>query len=446
MYILFLKQFLRSRAVVLSLILILVIGVISILIGEQFLTRHEKTVTEVTRHQQEHITRNVNFHNDDLGLLLYYVRFTLINAPNPLAALSIGQRDVNPSIQSVTIRNLEGQRYDTDLTNPSNLQAGNLDLGFVIIYLFPLLIIAFMYDLLSAEQETGTWRLVAVQSTSTRRFIWTKVSIRALLLYALLIILFSVAILKLSLPLSGALLLFVLLSMLYLAFWFALCFWIVSFQHHSNINVLTLLSLWVVLAILLPASVNNFLTNRYPVPEALSTMVQQRDGYHEKWDMDKSGTMSKFYEHYPQYRKYALPDEDFSWLWYYAMQQAGDDDAHQFSLALREKIGQRDRSSHLLALVIPTMHTQLQFNELAQTGLSNHLDFLDQTYGFHEQLRLHFYPKIFENALANEEDWGQFRPEYLDEHREIDGFSTLLPPLLLTLLLFVFTTINLRRI
>lgn len=446
MYALLIKQFIRSKTVVLSTLLILALGVISILIGDQFLDKQEKSIAEVTQHQQEHIERNVNWHNDEIGLLLYYIRFALINTPEKLAALSIGQRDVNSSIQSVTIRNLEGQKYDTDLNNPANLQSGNLDLGFVIIYLFPLLIIAFTFDLLSEEKEKDTWRLVAIQSPSVRSFLLSKLSIRMILLYSALLLLFGFAILKLSLPVNEALLAFIVLSMLYLAFWFALCFWVVSLQRPSSFNVLSLLSLWVVLAILMPASVNNFVANQYPVPEALSTMVKQRDGYHEKWDMDKKVTMDKFFAHYPQYKTYRWTAEGFDWLWYYAMQQMGDDESREQSEAMREKIMQREQASRTVALFVPTMHAQLLFNDIARSSLGNHMEFLDQTHEFHEKMRLYFYPKIFKNASVEAENWAEFRPEYFSERTHVSWAAMVLPLLLIATILSVISVFNLRKL
>jgi ABC-2 type transport system permease protein len=56
--------------------------------------------------QKESIERNTRFHKDDLGLVLYYIKFNLVNETPRLAALNIGMRDLNPSIQGVTIRNL----------------------------------------------------------------------------------------------------------------------------------------------------------------------------------------------------------------------------------------------------------------------------------------------------------------------------------------------------
>lgn len=443
MYSLLIKQFLRTRMVWISFMLIFLTGIVAILTGKQFLNKQEDIISKVTQQQQEHIERNVAV-NNEMGLLMYYLRFALISKPDPLTALSIGQRDVNPGIQSVTIRTLEAQKYDTDLTNPSNLQSGNLDLGFVIIYLLPLVIIAFTFNLLSEESETGTWRLVAVQSKSTLRFLITKLSVRAIFIYSALLALFVLAILILSLPINDKQIGFVLLSIIYLAFWFALSFLVISFQRSSSFNVLTLLSSWVVLAILLPASVNNYVANQYPIPESLSTMVKQRNSYHEKWDIDKKITMDKFYAHYPQFEKYGLPEESFNWLWYYAMQQMGDDESITESKAMRAKILQREAASRSIAVAVPTMHTQLVFNYIAKTSLSDHMNLLDKTSAFHERMRLHFYPKIFENASVKSEDWSGFKPEYISENNNLNWLTTVLPTFILTAIISLLAWLNLR--
>lgn len=440
------KQFLRSRVALVAVVLTLFMGVISILIGKQFLLKQEDTIARVTEQQQQHIERNVAAHTDELGLLLYYVRFALISPPDKLSALSIGQRDVTPGIQSVTIRALEGQKYDTELANPTQQQSGNLDLGFVIIYLFPLVIIAFTFNLLSEETETGTWRLVAVQSRSTFRYLLSKLSVRALFLYGTLFVLLALAVVIIGVPLNGAFAGFVALGVLYLAFWFALCFWVVSFKRGSGFNVLTLLSIWTVLNILLPASVNSYVTAAHPIPESLATTVQQRNSYHEKWDMDKKVTMDKFYAHYPQFARYGVPDQEFKWLWYYAMQQMGDDESATQSQAMRAKIIQREQTSRAIALAVPTLHAQLQFNDLAQTSLGNYVGLLDSATTFHERLRLYFYPKIFDNVSAKGEDWSRFKPEYIRAEPQISWVTMLAPLVVMVLVLAVWALRNARRL
>ncbi|MDD2675119.1 MAG: hypothetical protein PHF81_09585 [Flavobacterium sp.] len=149
MLVLLFKNFIRSRGTKIGLLFLFLICFISLLIGKQFQEKQAKNVQEAILYQKEHIAKNVNFHQDDLGLLLYYLKFSLVNKSFPVNSLAIGQRDVNPSIQSVTIRGLEGQKYDAELNNPNNLLLGNIDFSFVLIYLFPLLIIAFSYNLIS---------------------------------------------------------------------------------------------------------------------------------------------------------------------------------------------------------------------------------------------------------------------------------------------------------
>lgn len=439
------KNFIRSKTVIVSLLLILLLGFTAIFIGRQFITKQENAIAEVSKYQQEHIARNVKFYNQDVGYLLYYLRFAFINKPEPLAALSIGQRDVNPAIQTLTIRTLEAQKYDTDFNNPANLISGNLDLGFVIIYLFPLLIIAFTFNIISEEKEGGTWRLVSIQSKSTLKYSLQKIFIRAFLLYLVLGFLFMSAIFILSLPVNEAFLAFLLLSFLYLSFWFSLCFWIISFKRSTSYNVLALLSSWVLLSILLPAGLNNIISNAYPVPESLSTIVKQRDGYHEKWDQDVESIMNKFYARFPQFKDYPMPETSFNWTWYYAMQHMGDEEAAQHSQEMKRKIYLREEVSRKFALAIPTMHTQLLFHDLAHSSLKNHMDFLESTSQFHEKNKLYFYDKIFKDAPVANEDWTAFEPEFFIKNSNINWTITILPVLLISIVLQCISIFNFKR-
>ncbi len=316
MYHLLFKSFFRTKIFLVSLVLLVTVGLISILIGKQYLVKQENTIVAAQEFQEESIKRNLEYHSDDLGLLLYYLRFTLIKKPTNISAISIGQSDVNPSLQAVTIRGLEGQKYDTDFENPSLLMSGNLDLGFVIIYLFPLVLIAMTFNLYSEEKELGTWRILAAQTAGKSMFLLKKLLIRIVFVFVILIFLMFLASAILQIPMHQKFWAIFIQSILYLLFWSALCLWIVSMLKDSSFNALALISIWVLLNILLPAMVNNYVLNRYQVPEALNAMVEQRDGYHEKWDLEKDATMTPFYEAYPQYKNYSVPDNQFSWIWY----------------------------------------------------------------------------------------------------------------------------------
>lgn len=442
MFLLLFKNFISSRSVIIGMVILLTAGAVSFYIGNRHLQKQQAAIQATIRFQHEHIERNVRFFDKDMGLLLYYLRFAYVNEASPLNALSIGQRDVSNNIQFVTIRNLEGQKYDTDLFNPSNLLAGNLDFGFVLIYLFPLFIISVTYNLLSEEKENGTWKLVSVQSAGPVAVLLQKLGIRVGVVFGMLAVLLLSAGVVLSVPFNTAFAATAVLAFLYTAFWFAVCFWVVSWQKPSSNSAVSLLSIWVLLTIVAPGVVNNYIINRYPVPEALATAVANREGYHEKWDIDKGITMQKFYRHYPQFKNYPVPQKQSSWLWYYAMQQMGDDDARQQSAGIKQKLRLRGRASNLIAVFFPPLHAQLQLNSLSGAGLDNQLRFLDGTEQFHERKRLYFYPRIFEEMPVEKVDWKGFGAEYFTEKGPVDWIALCLPLLLITTVLGFLCVLN----
>jgi ABC-2 type transport system permease protein len=406
------KKFLRSKVAVAALLLTFGIGLVSIYTGKAFLQKQNNAIAATAQYQKEHIERLVKYENKEFGLLMYYLKFAYVNKPLPITALAIGQRDVNSSIQAVTIRGLEAQKYDTDLHNPFNLMMGNLDLSFVILYIFPLLIIVLSFNLLSEEKENGTWCLVDVQTQSSLQFLLQKLLVIALFSLGVLLSLFVASTIILAIPIDQALLQFVGISVLYLLFWLSICFFIVSLNKTSGANAIALLSIWLFLTILLPAAVNNYISTRYPVPEALSTMLKQRDGYHRKWDLPKEATMQQFYAAYPQYKDLKWQAQGFDWLWYYAMQHAGDLDATDDRKALVHKLQARNAISNTIAWFIPSVNLQLQHNELSQSSLSNYVNFLESTTHFHENVRLYFYPKIFAAAPVLQENWSNHLLSY----------------------------------
>lgn len=428
-------NFTRSNSVKIGLSFIVLAGIISLLVGKQHIEKINRSIDETARYQQEHIERHAEYNKDDLGLMLYYIKFSLVNNTPALNALSIGQRDVNPSVKSVTIRTLEAQKYDAGLNNPYNLFIGNIDFSFVLIFLFPLLIISFTYNIISEEKESGIWKIIAVQSKNPLGFVLRSFGVRLLVTLGILLLLYAITVPVLGIVPDTAFWAFFLASVLYILVWFAICFFVASLQKSSNFNAIILLTIWILLVFVLPAAINNDLQNRYPLPEALETTVKQRRGYHEKWDMDKELTMDKFYAHYPQFKKFTLPEGDFSWLWYYAMQQMGDDETSEQSTALREKLGQRNTAASRIAQFIPTLHLQLSLNDIAKSGLDNQLRFLDETGRFHERLRLHFYPRIFSEAAVASENWDDFKAEVFSDETPISR-TGLYTPLLIFIVLF----------
>lgn len=202
------------------------------------------------------------------------------------------------------------------------------------------------------------------------------------------------------------------MSYLYLTFWFAVGGCVVSFGKSSGTNAITLLAVWLVLVVVAPVTINNYVTHRYPIGESMSLSVRQRDQYHKKWDTDKRMTINKFDSVYPQYSHYPIQDSGFSWRWYYAMQHMGDLESAKERSELNDKLHKRNRLSTMIADYIPSLKVQMVLSQLGRSDLTSYLDFLEGTTVFHERKRLHFYPYIFDKAATTDIDWSSHKPEY----------------------------------
>ena len=228
------------------------------------------------------------------------------------------------------------------------------------------------------------------------------------------------------------------MSYLYILFWFALCFFVILLRKSSNTNAIVLLASWLVLVVFLPVMISNYITNIYPIDEAFTMQIKQRDSYHEKWDTDKKETLEKFYAHYPQLHKYGFKTEGFSWLWYYAMQQMGDDDSKTERDALYNKIKKREALSSKIARFFPPLQLQLSINAIAKTSLTNHIDFLNATTKFHEGIRLDLYPKVFDNQHPNTVNFKKYKPQFFKSESNFSVIKNAVSMIVITLIFNCF--------
>jgi len=425
----------------LALLLIFVVGLVSLHVGKRFIDQQAEIIEMNAQHQAESIARYVKYNPDDIGLLLYYLKFGLANETLNMTGLSIGHRDIHPTIQNAKILNLEGQKYASRFANPMYQLLGKMDFGFILVYFFPLIIIALCYNLLSEEKEGNTWDLILIQSPNPLKIIRQKLWIRLVSVLSVLIILLIIGKIYLPIPADAAFFAFVLTAVFYVCLWFALAWLVISFNRSSTQNAQVLLLAWVVLTFVVPTAINALSVNLYPVPEAYETMLESRDGYHTKWDEAKAPTIEKFKEKYPQFSEYEHPEgKNFSWFWYYAMQHAGDEEAAAAAKAIKERLALRDRFSRTVGYAFPSLHTQFTLNALCKSDMSNYLNFIQQLETNHEEKRLYFYPKIFDNQAVSDENWMDFSQQYFEDTRGVNWLGALLPLFVLGLLLLFWAS------
>ena len=212
-----------------------------------------------------------------------------IKIPFILQALNVGQSDLQPFYYKVYIRKKQYLTYEKEIENSFLQFIGNFDFAFVIIYLFPLLIIVFTYNIHSIEKEQGTWVLLKTSNQSISKLILFRTGIR----YALFTLAFwLMVILILNLLIGGSFLYStnwwwtVGYVSLYFAFWFGLSFLVNSFSMSSNLNAMVLIFLWLFTGIIVPNILQIGLNKIYPIPSRISLTTEERNAINHYFEKD----------------------------------------------------------------------------------------------------------------------------------------------------------------
>jgi ABC-2 type transport system permease protein len=256
-----------------------------------------------------------------------------------------------------------------------------------------------------------------------------------------------VATIYIKIPLDSSFLIFILTGLLYIIFWFVLCRWIIGFQKSSSWNALALVIFWMGMNFIIPMTGNMIIQKIYPAKEGLQAQIEQREGYHNKWDEAKTPTMQKFHKIYPQFSQYKVEENSgYSYTWYYAMQHLGDVESAKSSQQYHSKMQKRNGAAIFIGYLLPNIQTQLSQSFLAKTGMENQLDFAEGLKKFHEKQRLYFYPYIFSNQNANIIDWTNQKVKTFNDKGNINLLQMLLPYLLIITLLIILSQNKFRKL
>jgi ABC-2 type transport system permease protein len=323
--------------------------------------------------------------------------------PSPLAALSIGQSDLLPSYFKITSDSKENVTAGAELENPHRLLTGRFDLAFVIIYLYPLLILALSYNLLSAEKEQGTLALVLAQPVSLRTLTAGKVTLRFVVFLVtvggMALVAAMVAGVDVSAPgAAPGLTLWLAAVALYGLVWFALAVAVTSFGRPSATNAMVLAASWLGGVVLLPALFNLLATSAYPVPSRVE-MIQAVREASDAANAEGSRLLSRYYEDHPEL---AAGDavqamNDFSII----RVAVGADVERRVRPVIERYEAQLASQQRLIArlrFLSPAILMQDALNDVSGTGTARHRHFMEQVGEYHSQWRDHFVPLIFKKA------------------------------------------------
>jgi ABC-2 type transport system permease protein len=321
--------------------------------------------------------------------------------PGPLAPIAIGERDLHPqAIRITTDLNLTAEgETETPMVAPSRLRTGALDPTFLFVVLFPLVVIALSYELLSGERERGTLAMLLSQPVSQSELVVGKALARAgaLSMVTLLFAGIGLAVAGVSWADPGTLshfLLYGLILICWALFWFAAAVLVNAWSPSSARNALTLVGIWLSLVVIIPGLVQVGIDTFYPAPSAIDLMHEARESSQDV--ESKLNDMEGRHDVDPKQAGYAAK-----------VVQVQDELAARAKPVLetlRRQVKERREVIQMLQYTSPAIVVQLALEDVAGSGAIRHQRFEEQSDTYHEAFRSFFVSRIKEEKTLGTED------------------------------------------
>jgi ABC-2 type transport system permease protein len=331
--------------------------------------------------------------NVGLSLLGHYARL-----PFPaLAALSVGQADVQPGYYRVTAKPAYTFTGVSEIQNPLTQVLGSFDLAFVLVFVLPILIVASSFDLLSREKEAGTLALVAAQGVRLRTLVLAKIVARAAMILPVLLALVLLAGVIVGADLADADTLLQLLTVFavaaaYAAFWLALAVLVNSLDWRSETNGVVLANAWLVFVVVVPAFVNVAASMLYPAPSRVELTTELREAS-EAADREAAQARDAYLFDHPELAGAGAPLDEF-YLKVLASDAAVEKAIAPILRRFEEQAASRERVVAGLRYASPAIAAQEALNALAATDNARFGDFSRQVQDFHARWRAFFSARI----------------------------------------------------
>jgi len=318
---------------------------------------------------------------------------TAVLPPAPLPLLATGQSDLSPGHETVVLWKLAAPA-DTrsELENPSHLMAGRFDLAFVLVWLYPLFLLALVYDLMAGDRESGTLRLALARGITPWRWIARRALARGLPMLTL------AALATLAAGFFGGsgdtgtrLVLALAVVVAYGLFWVALAVAVNAVARSAASAATSLGAAWVLLVLVAPTLLNVTVETLYPTPSRPELVAAGRkaSGVAEK----RGGELlNSFYRDHPEL---APPGQQADFA---AQHLTVQSEVVRAVEPVRQKfdaqLARQQTAVGRWRFVSPAIAAHEALTDLAGTGYWRHRAFREQVGGLQQTVSAFFRPRI----------------------------------------------------
>lgn len=334
-----------------------------------------------------------------------------IKKPLALAALSSGHCYLHHQVQTISTSPdawFMTMKKAAQLNNPHNTIFGNMDVSFVLLYLFPLLIIAFNFSILSAEKEEGRLPILAAQGLSVKQLLWHKTGFRFVVLTGSTLLVLCCSFWashtpNTSIPIES--LGYVGVIILYSAWWHALCVWVNLLKKGSDFNAGLLFTTWITGVMVVPALTTILITSLQPTVGKMHLMDEVREKLTE-YDRKNAQILDAYYTDHPELVSkdsgQLMPAYMYKYMIKYkhtleALQPVMDD--------YKEQAADQAKTAVYLSALSPAMLLQETADEYSGNAQTQFLNFEKQADNLVREWNGYFLPKSLANQNLSIEEY-----------------------------------------
>ena len=325
--------------------------------------------------------------------------------PAPLAAFSVGLEDLYPERAEISV----WKRPDTlfgryQLQSPLSLMVGRFDLGFVVIYLLPLFVLALSYDLLASERERGTLGLVLMQPVSLARLVSAKLLARLVWLTAFLAFVVAAGALAAGVPAAAwpRLLGWFVISWLYGLFWLTLSGLVATLARRAETCAAALAVFWLAIVLVIPGLLNVAAQAASPTPSRLEFVTAMRAASSEA-SKASADILAQYYHEHPELA--ANGQQGGFMPAFYASERQVEQQLEPLLEDYDARLAGQQRLVTAWRFVSPAVLANEALIELAGSGLDRQRSAVDQARDYLAEWHAALSPKLFLGQSLVPEDY-----------------------------------------
>ena len=368
--------------------------------------------------------------------------------PETLSFLATGQSDMYTHFKSPTVYGNNFALDYAEMVNPIQLVFGNFDLAFVFIYILPLLIIAFSFNILSKEKELGTLPILGAQPISIRSWLLQKMLIRYFVFTSIILICLLVLIgifFNNAFDKSGTILILSLLIAVYNLFWFIVAFIINLKINNSAKNALSLIGLWLLIVLVLPATINQIGNSLYPTPSRLK-MINEIRLIKKENEKQQDKIMSDYLRTHPELNQGNGDDKFGFWHKYFASEKIMEDKNKPLLEKYETQLKKQQNLASAFKYLSPAIILQQSLNNVAGTSENHYNDYKKQVFEFSNEWRDYFVPMLFKKEQFSTQHYNNMPVFEYKNRTPLSIWTSIITLLIINLFVFVIFGLKSKKL